>query len=115
MIDWWLALILSLTAGGFTLAAVALTHALTTQSTRDADEQRAAQRIAEEDRHAARELRRERVQPILDFMALAKDFTSKYTLFRSLQAAIDKLDVDESRRGALRTRVWTALEKRRRA
>ena len=86
MVEWWQALLISLassaTVGVVGLATAYFVNRWSRQAGLEADERSARSKAEEESRQARRELRRERIKPIRDFLEVAKGMVAAGTLER---------------------------------
>ena len=78
MLDWWQAALLSvisaIAGGSIGLVTAYYTQRWTNSAAREAEKRQSKRKMEEEERQAARQLRRERIQLILDFLDAAKTF-----------------------------------------
>lgn len=80
MVDWWQALLLVLAGGLISVPTAYATHYWTTKASRQAEE-----------RQAIRQLRRERMQPILDFLDIAKQSAARQDIIEILDEEYQRL------------------------
>ncbi len=94
MLDWWEAAALSAAtagAGGLIgLVTAYATYRWTTTANRDSEERQAKRRAEEAQREAIRQIRRERIQPVVDYLALSKQFLAGGIM----SEAVDRLELD---------------------
>jgi hypothetical protein len=83
MVEWWQALVLVLAGGLAGLPTAYFVHRWTTRASREAEE-----------RQAIRHLRRERMQPVLDFLNIAKRFAARQTIEEALDEVYEKMSGD---------------------
>lgn len=91
MVDWWQALLYLLAGGLITVAASYATHYWTTKASRQSEERHAKRRLGEEQRQAIRQLRRERMQPVLDFLDTAKQSVARQPIEKVLDEEYESL------------------------
>ncbi len=81
ILEWWQLILLSAAGGALgsiiALAATMLQHVLTSRATRHAEQRGNARRLEEEERHERRQYRRERVQPISDYLAKRQAYIAR--------------------------------------
>lgn len=90
MVDWWQALPYLLAGGLITVAASYLTHRWSTSANRQAEERQAKRRVEEDQRQAIRQLRRERIQPVLDFLESAKLCAAEQPVKKAVDGAVER-------------------------
>jgi hypothetical protein len=89
MIEWWQTLLISW-GGSLVVGALAVViHVRTARENRAAEERRAKRKVEEEQRQTIRQIRRERVQPIFDFLELAKQYFASATIERVVDGSYD--------------------------
>lgn len=74
MVDWWQPILYIGAGGVVSLVTAIVTSRLTSRANRESDERQANQRLEEEQRQAIGQIRRERMQPVVEFLDLAKRF-----------------------------------------
>ena len=92
MVDWWQAGLLLLLGAFVGLIPGYFTHRWATEASRKAREHEAEIRVADEKRQVIREIRKERVQPIIRFIETAKRFSTRRTIDQSVAAALQQQD-----------------------
>ena len=89
MIEWWQALLLSVSSvvvGALLGLGTGFVQRLwTTTDRREAEGREDRRRVGEEQRQAIRQLRRERMKPILDFLEIAKNHQASQEQIRNLR------------------------------
>ncbi len=99
MVEWWQALALSVAAGLIALVTGLVSgyfsHHLTTSAGSRAEERQAKRRVEEEQRQATRQLRRERIQPVLDFLDAAKSFRARGAVEKQIEMTLENKPQDE--------------------
>ncbi len=93
--DWWQAFLL-FPAGGLISGVTAyFTHRLTTSASREAEERHAKRRLAEEQRQAIRHFRRERIQPVLDWLDIVKQSAGREIVSLALDKYRESLSAED--------------------
>jgi hypothetical protein len=87
MVDWWQALLLVLAGGIAGLPTAYAVHFWTTKAGRAAEE-----------RQAIRQLRRERMQPVLDFLDTAKQSAARQDVIEILDGEYKRMSPEDSSR-----------------
>lgn len=87
MVDWWQALLLVLAGGIAGLPMAYAVHFWTTKAGRAAEE-----------RQAIRQLRRERMQPVLDFLDTAKQSAARQDVIEILDGEYKRMSPEDSSR-----------------
>ncbi len=95
MLDWWEAALLSVATAGagglIDLVTAYFTHRWTTSANRESEERQANRRVGEEQRQVIRQRRRERMQPVVDFLELSKRRFASRTVSTSVAEAVEEL------------------------
>jgi len=90
MVDWWQAGLLLLLGALAGLIPGYFTHRWATEANQKAREHEAEIRVADETRRVIREIRKERVQPIIRFIETAKRFSTRKVIDESVTAALQQ-------------------------
>ena len=90
MVDLWDALALVAAGGVLSLVTGIVIQILSTRANRESEERQAQRRVEEEQRQVIRQRRRERMQPVVDFLELSKRRFASRTVGGLVAKAVEK-------------------------
>lgn len=96
MVDWWQPILYIGAGGVVSLVTAIVTSRLTTNANRESDERQANQRVEEEQRQEIRKTRRDRMQPVVDFLESSKRYGASTIVSEAVAAAVEGLPSEEA-------------------
>ena len=107
MIEWWQTLLISW-GSSFIVGALAVAiHVRTARENWASEERRAQRKVEDEQRQTIQRIRRERVQPIVDFVKLAKQYFAQEAIERVVDRLYDRSAKDSMSAGQFREKLKT--------